>query len=136
MLSMFAWLSSKTIPRQLARGAAGLSLLHVSPALAALDPPRSAPSGERRGFWGVEYQAERAIQTAVAQCYRAIARTVHEQPGVAAALERFAVTVDQGEIVVDLGDVVVRGQLDERGRVGLGHGLSSFGSYKNHPSAV
>jgi hypothetical protein len=38
MLSMFAWLSSKTIPRQLARGAAGLSLLHASPALAALDP--------------------------------------------------------------------------------------------------
>ena len=46
----------------------------------------------------MEYQAERAIQTAVATCYRAIdRRTVHE-PAIAAALEQFSVTVDQGEI--------------------------------------
>jgi hypothetical protein len=46
----------------------------------------------------VEYQAERAIQNAVAKCYRMVARQAGLEPPIAAALEQFSVTVDQGEI--------------------------------------
>jgi hypothetical protein len=41
------------------------------------------------------------------------------------------VTVDKGEILADLGDVVVRGQLDERGLVGLGHGFLFLDELEN-----
>ena len=46
----------------------------------------------------MEYQTERAIQTSVAKCYRMIARQAGTETAIAAALEQFAVTVDQGEI--------------------------------------
>lgn len=46
----------------------------------------------------MEYQAEVAVQYAVAKCYRAIARQAKLEQPVADALEQFSVTVEEGEI--------------------------------------